>query len=433
MIEEETGSMENYDNSSTTALIVGKGGYAVNYGHIVVKDPKGNGGFRYSYTNVPNNPGVWVHNVCLTAMAALEPDPERPDEMKTASNATLINRGTIDIHFDEVYRYYMELKQKTDTPDDFRFDTVRCFAMLAGDKSMIVNEGTINVYMDQDIEAIVSLYACALWGDGGSLMINRGDINFIGNGSYQSFVRGIGSMANELQAINDGTVTVKLDRAYQTRILHTAGVGGTLLNRGRITIETCGRIMVLGSLMGTRMENDGEIDVISHSTFIKNIVPYHYQFDPLATAFYEHFLPNETATAPMVNRGKVRIHLDGSEKSGENAVAFGFYLMQISPGKTDSPVHTLYNEGTIEVTQSGPKHYLTAEVGVNIQAPGDNEFNVKIGSWNTSKRDFAETKDLFVCRSASFDLSGLGNDIDKNNCVYQIPESKEAGEKVTIK
>ena len=57
--------MENRDNKRKTAMIVGKGGYAVNYGHIEVRDPKGEGGFRYSYTNVPNNPGVWVQNVCL--------------------------------------------------------------------------------------------------------------------------------------------------------------------------------------------------------------------------------------------------------------------------------------------------------------------------------------------------------------------------------
>ncbi len=425
--------MENYDSNRTTPMVVGKGGYAVNYGHIDVRKPEGEGCYRYSYTNIPNNPGVWVKNICLTGMAALEPNPERPDEVRSAANATLINKGTIDIHFDEIYKLYMEEKSKTDTPDDFRFDTVRCFAMQAGAGSLLVNEGTINVYMDQDIEAIVSLYACAIWADGSSTMINKGEINFIGNGSYQSFVRGIGSMSDDLRCVNEGTVNVKLDRAYQTRILHTAGKGGSLLNYGKISIETCGRIMVIGALMGTRMENDGEIDVLSHSTYIKNIVPYHYQFDPLATAFYEHFLPNDELCAPMVNRGKIKIHLDGSEKSGENAVAFGFYLMQIGPDGEDSPVHTLYNEGTIEVTQSGPVHYLTAEVGVNIQAPGDNVFNVRIGSWNTKKRDFAQSKDLFVSRSAAFDLSGLPADFDKSSCVYQVPESMEAGEKLIIK
>ncbi|MCR4655994.1 MAG: hypothetical protein K5770_07190 [Lachnospiraceae bacterium] len=425
--------MENKDYNRKTSMIVGEGGYAINYGHIDVSDPKGEGGFFYSYTNVPNNPGVWVQNECLAGMAALEPNPERPNEMQFAAHATLINRGTIDIHFDEIYRYYMDKKSKTDTPEDFRFDTVRCFAMLAGEQSLLVNEGTINVYLDQDIEAIVSLYACGLWANAGSLMLNKGEINFIGNGSYQSFVRGIGSMMDDLKAVNMGTVNVKLDRAYQTRILHTAGKSGSLLNYGKINVETCGRIMVIGSLMGTRMENDGEINVISHSTYIENIVPYHYQFDPLACAFYEHFLPNEEPPAPTVNRGKIKIHLAGSEKSGENAVAFGFYLMQIAPSKTESPVHAIYNDGTVEVTQEGPVHYLTAEVGVNIQAPGNNEFNVKIGSWNTNKRDFTSSKDLFVCRSASFDLSGLPDYIDKNECVYQIPASKEAGEKVTIK
>ncbi len=423
--------MVNKDMNRNASMIVGAGGYAVNYGHIDVRSPEDEGCFRYSYTNVPNNPGVWVQNVCLTAMAALEPNPERPDEMQFASGATLINRGTIDIHFDEVYKYYMEQKSKTDAPDDFRFDTVRCFAMLAGADSLLINEGTINVYLDQDIEAIVSLYACAVWANAGSLMINRGDINFIGNGSYQSFVRGIGSMASDLQVINEGTVTVKLDRAYQTRILHTAGKGGTLLNRGKISIDTCGRIMVIGALMGTRMENDGEIDVVSHSVYIENIVPYHYQFDPLATAFYEHFLPNDEPTSPMVNRGKISVKLDGSELSGDNAVAFAFYLMQIGGSDHETPIHRIINDGSIKIMQSGPKKYLTADVGVNIQAPGDNVFNVKVENWNTEGRD-TDTK-LFACRSAAFDLTDMPDKIDRDSCVYQIPSSVEAGEKVVIR
>ena len=182
--------------------------------------------------------------------------------------------------------------------------------------------------------------------------------------------------------------------------------------------------------MGTRMENDGEIDVISHSTYIENIVPYHYQFDPLATAFYEHFLPNDEATSPMVNRGKIKVHLDGSEKSGENAVAFGYYLMQIGPSDHETPIHNIINEGTIEVTQSGPKKYLTADVGVNIQAPGDNVFNVKVGNWNKTDN---EDKVFIACRSAALDLTELPEGIDRDGCVYQIPASVEAGEKVTIR
>lgn len=240
-------------------------------------------------------------------------------------------------------------------------------------------------------------------------------------------------MASDLKAINEGTVTVKLDRAYQTRILHTAGKGGTLLNRGNISVDTCGRIMVIGSLMGTRMENDGEIDVTSHAVSIKNIVPYHYQFDPLATAFYEHFLPNDEQTAPTVNRGSIKVHLAGADLSGKNAAAFGFYLMQIGASDQETPVHMLINEGTVEVTQEGPEHYLTAEVGVNIQSPGDNAFNIKIGQWNTNKRDFASTKDLFVCRSAVFDLTDLSEGIDRDSCVYQLPLSKEANETVKIR
>ena len=70
---------------------------------------------------------------------------------------------------------------------------------------------------------------------------------------------------------------------------------------------------------------------------------------------------------------------------------------------------------------------------MNIQSPGDNAFSVKIGKWNTGKKDPASSKDLFVSRSATFDLSELSENIDKDSCVYQIPESAEAGEKLTVK
>lgn len=98
------------------------------------------------------------------------------------------------------------------------------------------------------------------------------------------------------------------------------------------------------------------------------------------------------------------------------------------------------NEGTIEVTQEGPVHYNTAEVGVNIQSVGDFPVNVKIGRWKTKARNFASSHDLFMSRSARFDLTGMDlqltgtvSEVDKNELVYQLPASREAGETFEVR
>ena len=158
---------------------------------------------------------------------------------------------------------------------------------------------------------------------------------------------------------------------------------------------------------------------------------------------YEHFLPNDLPTCPTVNRGTINVHLLGTEASGPNAVAFGFYCHQVG-SKGETPVHRMENEGIIEVTQEGPCHYHTAEVGVNMQSVGDYPVRVKIGTWKTKARDFAQTHDLFICRSAKFDLSDMHLElipsdgvsdapIRPRDLVYQIETSKEAGETCEVR
>lgn len=433
-----------YDKSKVCneAVVVGKGGYAVNYDHLNISEPVGKNYFEYTHQNIPNQPGVVVKNIAICAMAALDDNPNQPGNKMLASHATLINRGVIDIHFSKIYALYKEQKTKSENPEDTNNDTVRCYAMAAGANSLLINEGIINVHMDQEIDAQVSLYGCALWANSNSTMLNRGTIRFIGDGSWQSYIRGIGSMDSNLQIINEGEITVDLQRAYQTRILHTAGQFGSLTNNGIIKIRTSGRIMVLGCLAGTRMINNGEIYVTSLATYLENKVSYHYQFDPLATAMYEHFLPNDIPTCPTVNRGTIKVHLVGTEKSGPNAVAFGFYCHQVGTNG-ETPIHRMENDGTIEVTQEGPVHYFTAEVGVNVQSVGDFPVNVRIGCWKTKYRDFTSAHDLFIGRSVKFDLSEMDlqltniNEhspvIDRNDLAYQLPVSQEAGETFEVK
>jgi hypothetical protein len=255
--------------------------------------------------------------------------------------------------------------------------------------------------MDYDKDSETTMYCCAMWAEANSMLINRGEIHFYGNGSYQSLVRGVGGVANNMHVVNEGVITVDVERAFQTRILHSAGFGGSLINKGKIKIDVSGRIMTMGSVTGTTMINEGEIDVISRATLINGKIPYLFNFPPMATGMYEHFRPGKMLPAPVVNKGTIKVHLVGSEKSGSEAIAFGFYYqMENKDENNETPVRYVSNEGTVEVTQEGPQKYITAELGVNMQLKIDNPVKMKVLNWNTNKKT-----NVLACRSAEFDLS----------------------------
>ena len=118
-------------------------------------------------------------------------------------------------------------------------------------------------------------------------------------------------------------------------------------------------------------------------------------------------------------------------------MAFGYFILQVGNNGKYS-VHNLVNDGSIEITQEGPCRYNTAEVGINMQMPGNNPTPVKLRRWKTKKRDFAATHDFINCRSAQIDLSELqltdldGQPIDSKELVWQKPASVEAGETLTV-
>lgn len=296
--------------------------------------------------------------------------------------------------------------------------------------------------MDHDKDADTTMYCCAMWAEANSLLVNKGEIHFYGNGSWQALVRGVGGVANNLQVINEGLITVDVERAFQTRILHTAGMFGSLWNKGSIKVRVAGRIMTIGSVTGTHMINDGEIDVTSLATLIEGKIPYLFNFPPMATGIYEHFRPGNLLPCPIINRGSIKVHLGGSEASGPDAIAFGFYYQMEDQDNGETPVRMVSNEGIIEVTQEGPVKYVTAEMGVNMQLKTNNPIKLKIGIWRTHNRDFALTHDLFACNSAQFDFSdtqllleGAEEDVVQLNVedlVYQTLGAKERQDDCTI-
>lgn len=424
--------------SSVRASFVGQGVYAVNEKHLLITEPARHNLFIYRYAAGSQfNVSRMLQNNVICGFVALTEDPNSQGEMMLAENATLINKGIIDLHFKDLYADHI-LREKND--ENYHVDALRGYAMAAGENSVLINEGVINIYMDHDADAETTMYCCAMWAEANSLLVNKGEIHFYGNGSWQSLIRGVGGVANNMRVINEGLITVDVERAFQTRILHTAGMFGSLWNKGRIQVRASGRIMTIGSVTGTHMINDGEIDVTSLATLIKSKIPYLFSFPPMATGMYEHFRPGKTLPGSIVNRGFIKVHLIGSELSGPEAIAFGVYYQMEDKDNGETPIRYLANEGMIEVTQEGPQYYVTAEVGVNMQLKTDNPVKLKVTTWNTTNRDFAKTKDLFVCKSAFFDLNDLqlrlngasDTTTDLETLVYQTVDAKIRGDSCIV-
>lgn len=421
--------------TSEQSVFVEKGVYAINEKHLSITDPSDENLFLYKYdAGAHFNSARKLQNNVLCGFVALTENPNSPGDMMLAPNATLVNKGIIDLHFKDLYEQHKKMLESGD--ENYYVDALRLYAMAAGENSMIINEGVINMYLDHDADADTTMYCCAMWAEANSQLINRGEIHFYGNGSWQSLIRGVGGVANHLQVINEGFITVDVDRCFQTRILHSAGMFGSLWNKkeGRIQIKVRGRIMTMGSVTGTHMTNDGEIDVTSIATLIEGKIPYLFNFPPMATGMYEHFRPGTLLPAPIVNRGSIKVHLVGSEASGPDAIAFGFYYQMENKDEGETPVRYVSNEGTVEVTQEGPQKYITADMGVNMQNKNDNPVKLKVVAWNTRERDFNQAPYVFACHSIQLDLSdaritvdGKPTDIDPTALVHQTEDAKEAG------
>lgn len=412
------------------SLRTGRGGYCVNRSHLIVTRPQADNTADITEKAIAAGQVLNGRNIAFYGMAALIEDPENPGRHHLAPNATLVNEGIIEIHLhDMVEAYKGQIKA---TPNDskglYRF--IKSFAMAAGKDSMLINEGIIRIFFDQDIDSETPVYGETLLAGENSTIINNGEIQLIGNGSFATQARAIAVPADNMTLINNGKISLEMERASTIRILATTGMGGYITNYGSIDVKAPGRIMAIARFANTHILNAGTVNIVSKAKYIINKVSFLYQSYPLACAFYEHSLPNATPVPPIINNGTVKVHLEGSEESTPQAVAFGIYSEMV--GKEEQ-VHRMENNGIINVTKSGPYDFLTAELGVNVQSAKDFPFPVAVGTWNTTARDFAETKDLFVCNSGIFDFSNTrlrlsGVTPEAKDLVYQREEARQKGD-----
>ena len=415
------------------SLCTGKGGYCVNRNHIIITRPQSDNTADITEKAVAAGQVLNGRNIAIYGMAALMDDPENPGRQHLAPNSTLINEGVIEIHLQDMVQAYKEQIKATPNGTDGLYRFIKCFAMAAGKDSMLINEGIIRIFFDQDIDSETPVYGETLLAGENSTIINNGEIQLIGNGSFATQARAIAVPADNMTIINNGKINLDMERTSTIRILATTGMGGSIMNYGSIDVKAPGRIMTIARFANTHILNAGTVNILSKAKYIINKVSFLYQSYPLACAFYEHSLPNTTPVPPIINSGTVKVHLEGSEESTPQAVAFGIYSEMV--GK-ETQTHRMENDGTIIITKSGPYNFQTAELGVNVQSAKDFPFYIVIGNWNTTARDFAKTKDLFVCNSGIFDFTNTrlicdGNenkaDIKNEDLVYQTDEARQRG------
>lgn len=424
-------------NETSNSKRCGTGEYIVNREHIIIKTPHAGNIADIQEKAIAAGQVLNGRNIAVYGMAALIDDPSDPKRQHLASHATLVNQGVIEIYIHDMVEAYKEQIQQNPKDTEHLYRFVKIFAMAAGKDSLIVNEGKIIIHFDQGAESDTPVYGETLLCGENSTIINRGEIELLGDGSYNTQARAIAVPADNMTIINDGRICLDMDRCSTIRILATTGNGGSIVNNGRISVKSSGRIMTIARFSNTQLLNTGEVDIVSRARFIINKVSFLYQSYPLACAFYEHELPNATEVPAIVNSGKIHVHLEGTEESTPQAVAFGIYSEMVG---MEQKAHRFENTGEIRVTKSGPHDYLVAEVGCNVQAKKNFPYRVAIGEWHTKARDFARTKDLFVCGSGIFDFADTqmvydNNDkisIDNATLVYQTEEAAQRGDTCTV-
>ncbi len=416
-----TKNLENLEET-TDGIRVGSGSYLVNKKHIVVGKPSKTCVLDMQEVGSDAVQGMSGRNIAIYGMAAVVESEDDPSVVNLAENATLINEGIIEIYLDEMVEAYKDqLKaNKDDTSKLYNF--IRCYAMGAGKNSLLINEGIIRLHIDQKDED-APVYVLTICGGEKSTVINNGTIELTGKGTFASQIRALTIHANDPTIVNNGLIKIDVDESSTVRVLATTKLGGSISNFGEIDVTSSGKIMTIGRMADTHVLNTGKINIDFKAHYVKQKVSFLFQSDPLACAFYEHCPAGLKIThiPPIVNTGEINILLEGSEASTDRAVAFGFYTEMI-PGGDYPQVHKYENSGTIKLSTSGPYKLTTAELGCNYQCPKDAPYKIKIGEWHTTARDFANTKDLILCKSGNIDLSEAVFEIEGGSGDYKAED-----------
>jgi len=326
------------------------------------------------------------------------------DTLNTVEDVVLINRGTITIHTKDLVERY---KDQIQTPDDPErpYTYLRLLAMFAGTNSTIINEGIINVYFDHDPSVTSTIYVMGMNGGGNSSMINNGEIHFYGNGSVATRLRGMATFGNSISAFNNGVMTAELDMCEDARMITTGGTKSNVINDGTMQMRLPGYILCMTRYGDSNLINNGVVD-LTMVDLPEGYTAVGNAENPVVCAMYDPLSGGRTQMPSLVNRGSISIAIEGSERSNSVSQGYGMYCDLMGAGGGDLQVNVI-NDGSIEVSQSGPVDFRMAEAGfITRPAVREETCCIKLGRWNTTLRDFSQTQDLFYGQGVNMDFGG---------------------------
>ena len=340
------------------------------------------------------------HTLNCVGMAAINLNGEELKEQDMSNivkDATIINKGTINVHTKDYVAKYEKMIQDPENKDR-KFKYLRVLAMYGGANNMVINEGTINVYFDHDPNTKITIYVIAMTGMDGATVVNRGHINFYGNGSVATRMRGVATFESNMTIINDNTITADVDIAEDSRMITTGGSNMTVINNGLMKASCPGTLFGM-----TRYGDNNLIKLVSKC----NPEGYENIVNPAmrtVAGLFDLIEPTRPAvTSAILNRGEIEITLAGVNPVDSCRSAGGIGIMS-SAGMIPFEYHEeVRNEGTIKVSDEGGHGNSHSEAffcSTNPKYP----VYVNVDQWNTTLRDFSKDH-LFSIAGCSLNLN----------------------------
>lgn len=276
--------------------------------------------------------------------------------------------------------------------------------MYGGENNMLINEGIINVYFDHDPNITATVYVMAMAAGQGSSMVNKGMINFYGNGSVATRMRGMATFGDNITAINDKIMTAKVAMADDSRMITTGGTKCNVINNGTMRMQVPGTVCCMTRYGDSNLINNNIIEIISTCTPEGYTLPIDSK-NYLICAMYEALQNSRTVvSSPIINRGNIKVTLSGSNSADSHRQGYAI-LCDLQGEKAETFEVNIHNEGEIVMKQDVDQRYNLAEAGFLARAPNA-ACNIKLGRWYTSLRDFNKTHDLFLLKGAKVNFTG---------------------------
>jgi len=325
-----------------------------------------------------------------------------------AQNVTVINRGHIIVHTKGLVEKYGSIVQ---TPTDMSkpYTYLRVSVMYGGKGCNLINEGTIDVYFDHNPKSQITIYVIGMNATGyNSEMNNKGGIYFHGTGSESTRMRGMATFGDSLTAKNSGVMSAEVDMAEDSRLITTGGTRCNIINDGVMKVKVPGRCYAMTRYGDSNIINNGTIEMTS--TDVPSGMGYKSRVDAAnqhCCAFYDPLQATRTGMPPMINRGTISIAVNHPTDEAESYTQAYAMICDLMSAKAENLGVEIINDGIINVSQSAPKRHDVAEVGfIGREASKSGACTIKMGRWRTSLRNFADTRDLFLCKGVNMNFSG---------------------------